>query len=206
VNAQRGGHAASEDAERPVVRFRGLSWYTGDRAGSRGAANSWPACREPRRDPPHRTSTRSCRNGEHRTPWDKTLAAPEPFWESGVAAWQAVGVTDTPKEPASWLALPDVAERLDMPVNRVRQLVREGKFLALRREGVLQMPAELVDSPIALKHLPGVLTLLHDAGYNDEEAFQWLYTPDESLPGVPAEALGDTRATEVKRRAQALGF
>jgi hypothetical protein len=51
-----------------------------------------------------------------------------------------------------------------------------------------------------------VLTLLHDAGYNDEEAFRWLYTPDDSLPGAPAEALRDNRATEVKRRAQALGF
>lgn len=115
-------------------------------------------------------------------------------------------VTETPNEPAAWLALPDVAERLDMPVNRVRQLVREGRLLALRKDGVLRTPVELIGSPTALKHLPGVLTLLHDAGYNDEEAFRWLYTPDDSLPGVPAEALGDNRATEVKRRAQALGF
>ncbi|BCJ29221.1 transcriptional regulator [Actinocatenispora sera] len=115
-------------------------------------------------------------------------------------------VTDTPNEPASWLPLPDVAERLDMPVNRVRQLIREGRLLALRREGVLKTPVDLIDSPMVLKHLPGVLTLLHDAGYNDEEAFRWLYTPDDSLPGAPAEALRDNRATEVKRRAQALGF
>lgn len=93
-----------------------------------------------------------------------------------------------------------------MPVNRVRQWIREGKFLALRRDGVLKTPVELVASPTVLKHLPGVLTVLHDAGYNDEEAFRWLYTPDESLPGAPAEALSDARATEVKRRAQALGF
>jgi hypothetical protein len=56
------------------------------------------------------------------------------------------------------------------------------------------------------KHLPGVLTLLHDAGYNDEEALRWLYTADESLPGTPVQALAGDRATEVKRRAQALGF
>jgi hypothetical protein len=48
--------------------------------------------------------------------------------------------------------------------------------------------------------------LLHDAGYNDEEAMRWLYTPDDTLPGTPATALDGTRATEVKRRAQALGF
>jgi hypothetical protein len=57
-----------------------------------------------------------------------------------------------------------------------------------------------------LKHLPGVLTLLHDAGFNDEEALRWLYAADETLPGVPAVALGGDRAREVKRRAQALGF
>jgi hypothetical protein len=56
------------------------------------------------------------------------------------------------------------------------------------------------------KHLPGVLTLLHDAGYNDEEAMRWLYTADETLPGTPAVALSGDKATEVKRRAQALGF
>jgi uncharacterized protein len=123
-----------------------------------------------------------------------------------VITWHSVQVTDTPNEPTAWLALPDVAERLDMPVNRVRQLVREGKFLALRRDGVLQTPVELIASPTVLKHLPGVLTVLHDAGYNDEEAFRWLYTADDSLPGVPAEALSDARAIEVKRRAQALGF
>jgi hypothetical protein len=57
-----------------------------------------------------------------------------------------------------------------------------------------------------MKHLPGVLTLLRDAGYNEEEALRWLYTPDDTLPGTPAEVLGSDGATEVKRRAQALGF
>lgn len=136
----------------------------------------------------------------------QTITTCGPCWETRAPAWQSVRVTDTPNEPASWLVLPDLAERFEMPVNRVRQLIREGRILALRRDGVLRVPAELVQTPTVLKHLPGVLTLLRDAGYSDEEAFRWLYTPDDSLPGVPAEALGDNRATEVKRRAQALGF
>jgi hypothetical protein len=57
-----------------------------------------------------------------------------------------------------------------------------------------------------LKHLPGVLTLLRDAGYNDEEALRWLYAPDQDLDGNAAIGLGGHRAREVKRRAQALGF
>ncbi len=104
------------------------------------------------------------------------------------------------------MTLPDVAERLEVPVTRIKQLVRDGSLLAVRHEGNLRVPAELVADDNVLKHLPGVLTLLHDAGYNDEEALRWLYTEDESLPGVPAEALAGPLATEVKRRAQALGF
>ena len=109
-------------------------------------------------------------------------------------------------EPAAWINLPDLAERLDLPITRVHQLIRDRSLLAVRRDGVLRVPVELIATPTVRKHLPGVLTLLHDAGYNDEEALRWLYTADESLPGTPATALAGDRATEVKRRAQALGF
>ena len=108
--------------------------------------------------------------------------------------------------PAEWCTLPDVAEQLDVPVNKVHQLVREKALIAVRRDGVLHVPAELVAGKLVIKHLPGVLTLLYDAGYNDEEALRWLYTPDDTLPGTPAEALCGDRAREVKRRAQALGY
>lgn len=107
-------------------------------------------------------------------------------------------------EPAAWLTLPDLAERLVVPVTKVHQMIHDGVILAVRREGVLRVPAELVASKQVLKHLPGVLTLLRDAGYADDEALAWLYTPDDTLPGTPAEALGGDLATEVKRRAQAL--
>jgi hypothetical protein len=115
-------------------------------------------------------------------------------------------VTDDAVQPAEWLTLPDIAERLEVPVTRVHQMIRDHALLAVRREGVLRIPGELVAGRTVLKHLPGVLTLLHDAGYNDEEVLRWLYTPDETLPGTPAIALDSGRATEVKRRAQALGF
>ena len=40
----------------------------------------------------------------------------------------------------------------------------------------------------------------------DDEALRWLTTPDDTLPGTPLQALHENRATEIKRRAQALGF
>ena len=108
--------------------------------------------------------------------------------------------------PTEWLTMPDVAERLDMPVNRVHQLVRERSLIAVRENGVLRIPADFITDDGVLKHLPGVLRLLYDARYNEEEALRWLYTADDSLPGTPAQALRENRGTEVKRRAQALGF
>jgi hypothetical protein len=114
--------------------------------------------------------------------------------------------TDTQVEPAAWLPLPDVAQRLDLTFSQVRQLVRDRALLAVRRDGILSVPEELIATANVRKHLPGVLTLLHDAGYTDQEALRWLYTADDSLPGCPATALSGDRATEVKRRAQALGF
>jgi hypothetical protein len=109
-------------------------------------------------------------------------------------------------QPASWLTMPEVAELLDLPVTRVHQLLRDRKLLAVRRDGVLRVPAEFIVDGAVVKHLSGVLTLLQDARFDDEEALRWLYTPDDSLPGTPALALTENRATEVKRRAQALGF
>jgi hypothetical protein len=114
---------------------------------------------------------------------------------------------ELPVAPSSWIALPDLAERLEVPITKVHQMIRDRVVLAVRVEGVLRIPAELVANNIVTKHLPGVLNLLGDAGYNDEEALRWLYTPDDSLPGTPATALAvNGGATEVKRRAQALGL
>lgn len=91
-------------------------------------------------------------------------------------------------------------------MTKVHQMVRDGTLLAVRRDGVRQVPAELVANRTVLKHLPGVVTLLRDAGYHDDEALGWLYHNDDTLPGTPAQALAGDNATEVKRRAQALGF
>jgi hypothetical protein len=108
--------------------------------------------------------------------------------------------------PTEWVTLPDVADKLDLSISKVNQMVRDGHLLAVKRDGIRVVPAELVANSTVLKHLPGVVTLLRDAGYNDEEALRWLYAPDETLDGNAARGLGGPRAREVKRRAQALGF
>jgi hypothetical protein len=106
----------------------------------------------------------------------------------------------------AWLHLPDIAEMLGIEVTRVRQLVKEGQLIAVRRgeNRTLQVPAEFIDGNKIVKGLTGTLTLLRDDNFTDEEMLEWLFTPDPSLPGTPAQALGENRGTEVKRRAQAL--
>ena len=105
----------------------------------------------------------------------------------------------------AWLTVPEAADLLGVGVNRVRQLVTDRQLVAVRRDGVLMVPADFVQDGRVLKGLPGVLTLLADARYGDDEALRWLYT-DDDIPGSPVQALVENRGTEVKRRAQALGF
>ncbi len=106
----------------------------------------------------------------------------------------------------AWLTLPDIAELLDVEVTRVRQLVKEGQLIAVRRgeNRALQVPAEFIGECRIVKGLVGTLTLLRDDGFTDEEMLEWLFTADLTLPGTPAQALRENRGTEVKRRAQAL--
>jgi hypothetical protein len=111
-----------------------------------------------------------------------------------------------PSEVDAWLTLPEIAERLGLPVTRVRDLVRDGRLVALRADpgGPLAVPAAFVTGSGTLKGLTGVITLLRDAGFSDEGLVTWLFTADDTLPGTPAQALVENRGTEVKRRAQAL--
>ncbi|WFE30528.1 Rv2175c family DNA-binding protein [Solwaraspora sp. WMMD791] len=125
---------------------------------------------------------------------------------TGGPAATAASAPSTAGGPTDWLTLPEVAERLEVTISKVHQMIRDRELLAVRREGVRRVPAELVANRTVRKHLPGVLTVLHDAGFSDEETLEWLYRPDDTLPGTPAAALGGDRAREVKRRAQAEGF
>ncbi len=100
----------------------------------------------------------------------------------------------------------EVADVLGISANRVRQLLRDRKLMAVPGSGNGKIPADFLQDGAVLKHLPGLLTVLHDGGFTDEEAFEWLFRSDDSLPGTPVEALRGNRHTEVTRRAQALAL
>lgn len=106
-----------------------------------------------------------------------------------------------------WLEWGEVGERIGVSVSRVRQLVKEHQLAQAVVPGQgPRVPAALIDDGMIVKGVPGVLTVLHDGGYDDVEALTWLFTPDDSLPGRPIDALRENRGREVSRRAQAMAF
>ncbi|GAB3601912.1 Rv2175c family DNA-binding protein [Kineococcus gypseus] len=107
-----------------------------------------------------------------------------------------------------WLTVPDAAEVAGVDLRTVRRWLQERELIALRRgeRSVASIPAAFVTPEGPLNHLRGTLSVLMDSGYGDAESVRWLFTPDETLPGTPIDALRANRKTEVRRRAQALSF
>jgi hypothetical protein len=130
----------------------------------------------------------------------------------GLRRWQSVDVSEIdPKIDAlipAWLYLPDIAEKWGVEVTKVRNMVTEGSLLAVRRgeNNALQVPAAFIGEDKPVKGVVGTLTVLKDCGFTKEEALEWLFTDDPTLPGTPAQALNENRGTEVKRRAQAMAL
>ncbi|MGH3433051.1 MAG: Rv2175c family DNA-binding protein [Thermocrispum sp.] len=101
----------------------------------------------------------------------------------------------------------DAASKLGISTGKLRQLLRDGQLIAIKRDGELLLPADFLGEGGPVKGLGGTLTVLADAGFGTTEMLSWLFAADESLPGVtPINALRTHHGTEVKRRAQALGF
>jgi hypothetical protein len=121
---------------------------------------------------------------------------------------------DTPPEPdlgaliTDWLDWKAAGVALGVPTSRIGQLVKEHQLAAaVPKDGEgQQVPAELIMDGEIVKGAPGLLTLLHDGGYDDREILTWMFTPDDSLPGRPIDALRENRGSEVKRRAQAMSL
>lgn len=106
-----------------------------------------------------------------------------------------------------WLDWAAAASALGVSVNKVRSMIRDHELAAaVPTPGAgQQIPAELIMDGLVVKGVPGLLTIFHDAGWDDREALEWIFT-DLELPGRPIDALRENRGSEVKRRAQAMAF
>lgn len=105
-----------------------------------------------------------------------------------------------------WLTVPEVAELLDIPLGKVRRLVEEHHLIAVRRDGVQMIPAELIVDGEPLSSLRGTILVLLDSGFSLEAAIEWLYSIEDTLGTTPIAALLSGRKTEIRRLAMALAL
>ena len=136
-------------------------------------------------------------------------------WGRRRVGWQTGGVTEASNRVdqdlqdlvGDWLTVPDAAERLGVPLSRIRQWIADREVLAARvgERSVVAVPARFFDESGPRSDLKGTVTVLADGGMDDAEIIRWLFTPDETLPvdGAPIDALWAGHKREIRRRAQA---
>lgn len=108
---------------------------------------------------------------------------------------------------ADWLDLETAADALGVSETQLRTMLRRHELVALPPSPGerAQVPALFVQDGLVVKGLVGLLTVLHDGGYDPAQSVAWVFT-DADLPGRPIDALRENRGSEVKRRAQAMAF
>ncbi|MFM6977335.1 MAG: Rv2175c family DNA-binding protein [Micrococcales bacterium] len=107
---------------------------------------------------------------------------------------------------SEWLTVPDVAERLDIPLGRVRRLIEDHHLISIKRDGVQYVPGETIAGNEPLASLHGTIVVLLDAGFSLEGAIEWLYTVNDVLGVTPMAALVAGKKAEIRRLAQALAL
>jgi hypothetical protein len=100
--------------------------------------------------------------------------------------------------------VPDIAEALGVIVTKVHQLWRERTIIGVRRDGLLLIPAEFVADGDVVRGLTGTITVLTDAGFDDEEILDWLFAAEAGTTAMAELTAG--RVKGVHRRAQVSGF
>jgi hypothetical protein len=107
----------------------------------------------------------------------------------------------------AWLDWDEAGALLGVTPAKVRTMIRDHELAAaVSGPGAgPRVPADFIQDGLVVKGLPGLLTVLHDGGYDDREIIAWLFI-DAELPGRPIDALRENRGSEVKRRAQAMAL
>ena len=120
--------------------------------------------------------------------------------------WQSIDVNDVFASVKNWLTIPEVAEQLGISPGKVHRLIEERALFLVVRNGIKSIPAHLIQNREPLPSLAGTLNVLIDAGFDLQQAIEWLYTNEESLGHPPIDSLLAGRKSEVRRVAQALAF
>ncbi|MEN9714038.1 MAG: hypothetical protein RLZZ164_702 [Actinomycetota bacterium] len=120
--------------------------------------------------------------------------------------WQSVPVVEPFSAEQEWLTIPEVAEKLVVPIGRVHRLIEDHHLIEVKRDGVRYVPIEAIAENEPLPSLRGTVLVLLDAGFDIGGAINWLYTNHEALGTTPILALVSGKKTEIRRLAQALAL
>jgi hypothetical protein len=115
-----------------------------------------------------------------------------------------VTADSAPRIQTEWLSLPELVEVLGEPLGRVRRMLDEFQIIGSRRDGAIKVPAVFLLDGHPIPSLRGTVFVLHDAGFTDDEAIDWLLSDEDSIGMPPIEALRAGRKSEVRRVAQGL--
>ena len=103
-----------------------------------------------------------------------------------------------------WLTVPDLVEVLGRTQSQVRRLIEDRHLVAVRRDGVLVVPASFIRDRDVLTELHGTAIVLSDLHFTDDEIVRWLVSEDDALGATPIDALRSGRKAEVRRVAMTL--
>ena len=113
---------------------------------------------------------------------------------------------DSTDTVTNWLTILEAAEALSIPKGKVNRLLEEYNLVAVKKQGQLMIPAELIVDGEPLPPLRGTIILLLDSGYSIEESVQWLYTHSDVLGQTPLQSLLEGKKAPVRRLAQMIGL
>jgi excisionase family DNA binding protein len=111
-------------------------------------------------------------------------------------------ITDQVK---TWVTIDQAAEQLGLSPSKVKRLLEERVLFAIKLDGKLMIPAEIIVNGEPLSSIRGSLLQLLDLGLTESEAIDWLYQNNDELGETPMAALLKGHKAPVRRAAQALG-
>ena len=118
--------------------------------------------------------------------------------------WQSSTVNKNIDPVQNWLSIDQAAEALNVPKGRVNRLLEEHSLVAIKKDGQLMIPADLIVAGEPLAPLRGTIIMLLDSGYSIEESINWLFTHSDVLAQTPLESLIEGKKAPVRRLAQML--
>jgi excisionase family DNA binding protein len=113
-------------------------------------------------------------------------------------------VSKSTESVTNWLTVQEAADLLNIPKGKVNRLLEEYSLVAVKKDGQLMIPAELIVAGEPLAPLRGTIILLMDSGYSIEESIDWLYTHSDVLGQTPLQSLLEGKKAPVRRLAQML--